>query len=100
MGGRETAGRCMMETYHSTDQDAGALWGASGGRIFFGQVSCVYGTCKKVKKTQRCPTNLLFLRLMLSRLLWRACASVQCLSTRSNPMHMICACLSKSCLPI
>jgi len=26
MGGRETAGRFMMETYHSTDQDAGALW--------------------------------------------------------------------------
>src|SRR5205809_3043836 len=49
-GGRETVGRFMMGTRRSTDQNVETLWRAPAGRIFFGQVSCVYGTHKKVKK--------------------------------------------------
>src|SRR6266480_5270966 len=44
-GGRETVGRFMMGTRRSTDQNVETLWRAPAGRIFFGQVSCVYGTC-------------------------------------------------------
>ena len=43
-GGRETVGRFMMGTRRSTDQNVETLWRAPVGRIFFGQVSCVYGT--------------------------------------------------------
>src|SRR5437879_1145345 len=43
-GGRETVGRFMMGTRRSTDQNVETFWRAPVGRIFFGQVSCVFGT--------------------------------------------------------